>query len=191
MTPASDTRTTLSNLIKHLILWQPLSESVLHVCAWHTAWHHTCNVEGGAYVHHVWASQSRMTVAGHLWKVKFHRLLRCPAPTRLYIPSKTWLTEAGFMFTHQACVYRRAVVFFKKEELSAESILMSPPAPLRLNLHLMPSGRGRASQARLNSIEKLENTLRCCETRPSLFTLISFQHIWRLRNMWGTRRVLN
>lgn len=83
---------------------------------------------------------------GHGWllrKVKFCHLLRRPAPTQLNIPSQTWLAEAGFIFhTPSVCLLESGFVF-NREEPSAESILMSPPAPLRLNLPLMPSGGGR------------------------------------------------
>lgn len=43
------------------------------------------------------------------------------------------------MFRRQAYVAGEQFSFFQREELSAESILMSPPAPLQLKLHLMPS----------------------------------------------------
>lgn len=56
VTWAADTWTTLSDRIKHLILWQSFISP-------HDAWHHVCNVGGGAYPHHVWARHSRTAAA--------------------------------------------------------------------------------------------------------------------------------
>lgn len=52
---------------------------------------------------------------------------------------------------------------------------MSPPAPLRLNLHLAPS-RGAASQTRWNHVKiKKENTFsHGAETHPSLLIFLHF-----------------